>query len=161
MGSPSRPRIAFWLMAALAGAAHAQATQPRVCPDPAKPCAGFKANDLSFPLPDDGKARAEARSAPFFAVILRAAERCKLTPGQAKEVQSLFPRNKVFYTRFECDDDPENNVSYTNSNPKFGFLAVYAGNERAAAEEFLEQVNALGLFPGANLRRMQAVFVYP
>lgn len=155
--------------AALACAAHAQAPQPRVCPDPARPCAGFKANDLSFALPRDdkadgkadGKARAEARSAPFFAVILRSAERCKLSAAQAKDAQALFPRNKVFYTRFECHDDPENNVTYTNSNPKFGFLAVYAGDERAAAEEFLEQVNALGLFPGANLRRMQAVYVYP
>jgi len=161
MGSPSRQRIASLLMAALVGAAQAQALQPQVCPDPARPCAGFRANDLSFALPDDGKARAEARSAPFFAVILRTAERCKLTPAQAREVQSLFPRNKVFYSRVECDDDPENNVSYTNASPKFGFLAVYAGEERAAAQEFLEQVNALGLFPGANLRRMQVLFVYP
>jgi hypothetical protein len=30
---------------------------------------GFKPNDLSFTLPTDGKARAEVRSAPFFAVI--------------------------------------------------------------------------------------------
>ena len=156
-----RKRLLTLLIAALAGAAHAQAPQPRVCPDPAKPCAGFKDNDLSFPLPDDRKTRAEARSAPFFAVILKTAERCKLEPGQARQVQRLFPRNKVFYTRFECDDDPENNVSYTNSNPKLGFLAVYAGEERAAAQEFLDQVDALGLFPGANLRRMQAVVVYP
>jgi hypothetical protein len=154
-------RLLTLLIAALAGAAHAQAPQPRVCPDPAEPCAGFKANDLSFPLPDDGKARAEARSAPFFAVILKTAARCKLEPGQAREAQLLFPRNKVFYTRFECDDDPGNNISYTNSNPKLGFLAVYAGEERAAAQEFLEQVDALGLFPGANLRRMQVVVVYP
>jgi hypothetical protein len=156
-----RNRLLTLLIAALAGAAHAQAPQPRVCPDPAKPCAGFKDNDLSFPLPDGGRARAEARSAPFFAVILKTAERCKLEPGQARQVQRLFPRNKVFYTRFECDDDPENNVSYTSSNPKLGFLAVYAGEERAAAQEFLDQVDALGLFPGANLRRMQAVVVYP
>lgn len=161
MGKRLLPLWVFCLPLCFAPLLLAQATQPRVCPDPARPCAGFRANDLSFPLPDDGKARAEARSAPFFAVILRTAERCKLTPGQAREVQRLFPRNKVFYTRFECDDDPENNVSYTNANPKFGFLAVYAGEERAAAEGFFEQVNALGLFPGANLRRMQAVFVYP
>jgi hypothetical protein len=44
---------------------------------------------------------------------------------------------------------------------QMGTLPQGAGEERAAAQEFLEQVDALGLFPGANLRRMQAVVVYP
>ena len=34
-------------------------------------------------------------------------------------------------------------------------------NERATAEALLEEVNAMGLFAGANLRRMQVVFVSP
>jgi len=137
------------------------ALHAQVCADPAKPCAGFKDNDLSFPLPKDGAARAESKSPPFYAVILRTAERCKIPAAEQREVQALFPRNKVFHTRFECDDDVENNVTYTNVNDKFAFLAVYAGGERAAAEAFLGQVKAMGKFPGANLRRMQVVFVSP
>ena len=99
--------------------------------------------------------------APFFAVILRTAERCGIKEAEQKGAQALFQRDKVFYVRFECDDDVENNVSYTNVNEKFGFLAVYAGEERAAAEELLAKVKVSGRFPGANLRRMQAVFNSP
>ena len=140
----------------LAASAHAQ-----VCGDPAKPCAGFKDNDLSFPLATDGLARAESKSAPFYAIILRTAKPCSIQDKERREVQALFPRNKVFHTRFECDGDAENNVTYTNVSGKFAFLAVYAGAERVTAEALLEEVNALGLFAGANLRRMQVVFVSP
>jgi hypothetical protein len=136
--------------------AHAQ----KVCADPAQPCGIFKDNDLSFPLPKQIVAP-ELKSAPFFAVILRTAERCSIKQAEQQAAQALFPRNKVFYTRFECDDDVENNVTYTNVNEKFGFLAVYAGDDRPAAEEFLAKVKASGRFPGANLRRMQVTFVSP
>jgi hypothetical protein len=137
------------------------APSPAVCSDPAKPCPGFKPHDLSFPLPAGGKARPEARSAPFFAVILRTAERCRITEAERLEIQALFPANKVFTTRFECDDDPENNVTYTNVSPRHAFLAVHAGADRAAARKLLAHVQSLGRFPGANLRNMQVVFVYP
>ena len=76
-------------------------------------------------------------------------------------MQPLFPRNKVFATRFECDDDVENNVTYTNVSPRHGFLAVYAGETAAAGKTFLASVQATGRFAGANLRKMQVVFVYP
>jgi len=137
------------------------AASAQVCGDPDKPCAGFKDNDLSFPLPKDGVARAESKSPPFYAVILRTAKPCSIQEKERREVQALFPRNKVFHTRFECDGDVENNVTYTNVNDKFAFLAVYAGEQRAAAEAFLGQVKAMGRFTGANLRRMQVVFVSP
>ncbi len=150
------PRLSLAVLLWFAGAAQAQ-----VCPDPAKPCAGFKENDLSFVLPKDGVARDEVKSPPFWAVILRTADPCTIQDKERAAAQALFPRNKVFHTRFECDGDVENNVTYTNVNAKFGFLAVYAGEERTAAEALLEQVKAAGKFPGANLRRMQAVFVSP
>ena len=137
------------------------AAQAQTCPDPVKPCAGFKDHDLSFVLPKDGVARPEVKSPSFWAVILRTAERCAISEKERLAVQAQFPRSKVFQNRFECDDDVENNVTYTNVNAKFGFLAVYAGEERAAADVLLEQVKAGGRFPGANLRRMQAVFVLP
>jgi hypothetical protein len=132
---------------------------PRVCPDPDKPCPGFAGHDLSFPLPDDGVARPDARSAPFLAVLLRTTERCAIQESQRLEVQGLFPRHKVFATRFECDNDVENNVTYTNVDGQYGFLAVYAGENQETAKETL--ATALARFPGANLRTMQVVFTYP
>ena len=149
------------MLAAILLAAAATAAQPAVCPDPANPCAGFRAHDLSFPLPKDGVARAEVRSAPFYAVVLVSGKRCRLTEPQRREAQAMFPGSKVFSARFGCDDDPENNVSYTNVDPRAGFLAVHAGADRAAAQAMLERVKATGRFPGANIRRMQAVFVHP
>jgi hypothetical protein len=149
------------LLALLAAAPLPAAPAPRVCGDPSHPCAGFKPHDLSFALPADGKARGEVRSAPFYAVILRTAPRCRIDEAERTAAQQLFPANKVFATRFECDDDPENNVTYTGVNAKVGFLAVFAGEERAAARKVLETAAASGRFPGANLRRMQVVFVSP
>ena len=67
----------------------------------------------------------------------------------------------MFAGRFGCDDDVQNNVSYTNVDPKSGFLAVHAGADRAAGEAMLARVKATGRFPGANVRRMQATFVFP
>lgn len=139
----------------------AQEAAPRPCGDPEKPCAGFKAHDLSFPLPTDGKARAQAQSTPFYAVMLLTSERCLITENRRKETQALFPGRKVFSMRFQCDDDVENNVTYSNVNDKFAFLAVYAGEQREAAEALLGQARKMGKFSGANLRRMHVVYVYP
>jgi hypothetical protein len=146
---------------ALVAAASVATAEPRVCGDPDKPYPGFKPHDLSFPLPTDGKARPEVRSAPFLAIILRTAARCRIAERERVEVQGLFPRHKVFATRFECDDDPENNVTYTGVDAKYGFLAVHAGDDPAAAKKLLDEVRALGRFQGANLRKMQVVFVSP
>jgi hypothetical protein len=41
------------------------------------------------------------------------------------------------------------------------FLAVYAGETASQAEDLLARVKATGRFFGANVRRMQAVIVYP
>ena len=141
--------------------AAALAAGPAVCPDPANPCPGFRAHDLSFELKRDGVARAEQRSAAFFAVILASGKVCGFSERQRAEAQALFPGAKVFSTRFECEGDVENNVSYTNADPKAGFIAVYAGADQGAADAMLARVKATGKFPGANLRRMQVRFVYP
>ena len=113
------------MLATLAFAAAVAA--PPVCPDPAKPCPGFRPHDLSFPLPSDGVARAEVRSAPFFAVILVSGAPCRFTERERAEAQALFPQAKVFNARFGCDGDVENNVSYSGVDPKAGFLAVHGG----------------------------------
>ena len=141
--------------------AFAQEGAPVPCGDPAKPCKGFKEHDLSFPLPQDGKARADAVSVPFFAVILVSSDKCTITEARRKQVQALFPGRKVFSNRFECDGDVENNVKYSNA-ADLAFLAVYAGQDKVAADEVLKEARAKGRpFSGANLRRMQVVFVYP
>ncbi|HYJ80051.1 MAG TPA: hypothetical protein VEW03_10640 [Longimicrobiaceae bacterium] len=105
-------------------------------------------------------ARDEFRSVPFYAVILRTAAPCAISERERLAAQARFPRSKVFAGRFQCDDDIENNVSYTNVNARYGFMAVYAGATREQAAAFLRRVQATRRFPGANLRRMQAVLNY-
>ena len=134
--------------------------QGRIHPDPAKPRPGFKPHQLSFETPQDGVARDEFRSAPFYAVILKTAEPCSLKQAELSEIQKLFPANKVFAPMFGCDDD-EDTISYTNVNRKVHFIAVYAGETAEQAQSFLATVKQTGKFPGANLRRMQAVLGYP
>jgi len=150
--------IAVLLAMALPTAASAQGA---VHPDPARPHAGFKPHQLSFETPADGVARAEFRSAPFFAVILKSTSPCGVTEPERLAAQALFPANKVFASRFGCESEPEENVTYTNVRPNFGFLAVYAGATAREAETFLAKVKATGRFPAANVRQMQAVLVYP
>ena len=149
-------------MLSLAGIASAHA-QGKVQPDPAKPCSdkGSKPHELCFEKPKDQVARAEYLSEPFYAVILKTAERCIISEKERLQTQALFPNAKVFSMRFQCDDNIEENISYTNVNDKFGFLAVYAGLHLKEANSRLAEIKAAGRFPGANIRRMQARLVYP
>jgi hypothetical protein len=148
-----------------ATAVHAQRHLGEVCPDPAHPCAGgFRPNELPFVLPRDSVARAEFRSDTFYAVILRSAPRCSIPERERVAAQALFPGRKVFSQRFECDvdpsaDDEESGITYTNVAERTAFLAIYAGATREQALRVLAE--ARRRFPGANLRRMQAVLVYP
>ena len=137
------------------------ATAAQVCPDPAKPCGGgFKEHDLPFPRATDGKPRGEEQSAPFHAVILQSAGACSIDEKERLRIQALFPGRKVFSHRFECDGDVENNVTYTNVDRKRAFVAVYAGATREEADKVAAEAKAKG-FAGANVRRMQVIFVHP
>jgi hypothetical protein len=153
----SVPGFVLWL--ALAGPALAQTGT--IHPDPARPRPGFKPHQLSFETPQDGVARDEFRSAPFYAVILKTAALCSVKEKERAEIQALFPSNKVFAPLTSCDQDPEDTIGYTNVNPKVGFIAVYAGDTAEQAQQLLAAVKQTGRFPGANLRRMQAVLGYP
>jgi hypothetical protein len=144
----------------LPGAAFAD-TQGKVHPEPATLCKGFKPHHLCFDMPADGIARAEYFSVPFYAIILKTSERCSIPEKERLQVQDLFPRSKVFSESFQCDDDVEESIRYTNVNEKFGFLAVHAGATLKEANKRLAEVKAAGKFPGANIRKMQAVFVFP
>jgi hypothetical protein len=159
---PSMRSIRLACLAAgalLAAAASPPQRTGRLCPDPAHPCAGFTAHDLSFVLPRGGTARPEARSDGFYAVVLRSAPRCSIAEGDRVAAQALFPGRKVFSQRFECDGDVENNVTYTHVAEGRAFLAVYAGATRPQAGAVLAR--AARRFPGANLRQMRVVYVYP
>jgi hypothetical protein len=154
-----RITFAFFMMTAAAFAD----SQGKVHPDPSAPqkaCRDFKPHELCFERPRDGLARAEYLSEPFYAVILKTTERCNVTEEERLQAQALFPRSKVFSMRFQCDDNIEENISYTNVDSKFGFLAVHAGATVEEARKRLAEVNATGRFPGANIRKMQAKLVY-
>jgi len=149
------------LVLCLAFAGSALAQVGKIHPDPAKPRPGFKPHQISFETPQDGVARDEFRSAPFYAVILKTTEPCGTKDKERAEIQALFPGNKVFFPLAGCDQDPEDTIWYTNVNRKVGFIAVYAGDSAEQAQQFLAAVKQAGRFPGANLRRMQAVLEYP
>jgi hypothetical protein len=155
-------RLVIALALSLVGIASADA-QGKIEPNPVSPCsdANFKRHELCFKTPSDGVARAEFLSETFYAVILKTAERCTITEEERLQAQTRFPQNKVFSMRFSCDDDIEENISYTNVNERFGFLAVYAGLTLKEAKARLAEVKATGRFPGANIRKMQAKLVYP
>jgi hypothetical protein len=153
------PQAVLAIALCLAAVARADA-QGKVVPDPAVACEAFKPHQLCFQTPKDGVARAEYFSEPFYAVILKTAERCSIPEEERVRTQGLFPGSKVFSVRFECDD-MEETIRYTNVNDKFGFLAVHAGGTLKEANARLAEVKATSRFPGANIRRMQAVLVYP
>jgi len=152
--------LAFFLMTAAAGADSQGKVQPDPN-DPKKACRGFKPHELCFETPKDGVARVEYLSEPFYAVILKTTEPCMITEEERLQTQALFLRSKVFSNRFQCDDNIEENIAYTNVDSKFGFLAVYAGTTLEEAKKRLAEVNATGRFTGANIRKMQAKLLYP
>jgi hypothetical protein len=153
-------KVSFVVLSLFLSGVTAADTQGKVLPDPAVSCEVFKPHNLCFETPKDGVARGEYFSEPFYAVILRTAERCSIPEEERLQTQALFPRSKVFSMRFECTD-VEEFITYTNVNDKFAFLAVYAGVTLNEASKRLAEVKATGRFPGANIRKMQAVLVFP
>jgi hypothetical protein len=132
-----------------------------VCPDPRRPCPGFREHDLSFVLPTDAVARAEAESEEFFAVLLRSGGECSISEEQRSAAQADFPEHKVFAHRFGCDGDVENNVTYSGANPEMAFLGVFAGRTRPAADSMLAEIRQAARYTDANIRRMRVRFVHP
>ena len=127
-GTPLRAEpMRFPLSLALILASGCALAQGAIDTDPAKRRPGFKPHQLSFETPKDGVARDEFRSQPFYAVILKTVERCSAVEKERIQIQNLFPANKVFAPMFECDQEPEDTIHYTNVNPKVGFIGVYAG----------------------------------
>jgi hypothetical protein len=130
-----------------------------VCGNPNLPCksaATFEPNDLPFRMPANAVIY---DTELFYAVILRsvnsADDNCDVFVPENERLaaQALFPDHKVFSSR--CEEPGR--LSYSNTNPKARFMAVYAGTTLADANRMLTAVKATGKFPGANLRRMRAV----
>jgi len=132
----------------------------KVCSDPTLPCkttGTFNANDMAFQIPANAVIW---ESEEFFAIILQSVDsqgnNCDVfVPEQDRlEAQALFPRMKVFTSRCAIPGE----VFYTNVDPNFEFMAVYAGATKAQALRMLETVKATGKYPGANIRRMRVGF---
>lgn len=151
-------------MTIFAGALVAQKRRPArhgsICGDPTVPCksaATFQLNDLPFRIPENA---AIFDTELFYAVVLKSvsvpADKCDIFVSENDRLaaQALFPNRKVFSSR--CAEP--GGLSYTNTNPKAQFMAVYAGLTTGEANRTLAAVQATGKFPGANIRRMRAAF---
>jgi hypothetical protein len=135
------------------------AKHPTVCGNPNVTCGGeitFHPNDLPMRVP---RGAVIFDSDFFYAVILRSVpspeESCDnfIPEPERLAAQTLFPNNKVFTSR--CAEPGQ--ISYSNTNPKAQFMAVYAGMTLAEANSMRARVKATGKFPGANIRRMRSV----
>ena len=133
--------------------------RPPVCGNPNVTCGGgitFQPNELPIRLPRNAVI---FDSDFFYAVILRSVpspeESCDnfIPETERLAAQTLFTQNKVFTSR--CAEPGQ--VSYTNTNSKAQFMAVYGGTTQAEANKMLAKVKATGKFPDANIRRMRAV----
>ncbi len=146
--------------------ADAQSRTPRkrprgsICGNPKMACktvATFHDNDLPFRVPENSVI---FDTELFYAVIVKSVaakeEDCDTFVPEADRLatQALFPERKVFASR--CVDIE--NLFYTNVDPKFRFMAVYAGTSLAEAKRTLDAVKATGKFPSAYLRRMRTGF---
>jgi len=135
------------------------AKHPSVCGNPNVTCTSelqFEPHDLPFRFPQGGVIY---DTELFYAIILRSvlspADSCDnfIPEPERLAAQILFTNNKVFTSR--CAEPGQ--VSYTNTNPKAQFMAVYAGLTLAEANRMLANVQASNKFPGASIRRMRAV----
>ena len=153
-----RCAIALVVVLPSAGVLRAQRPAGSICAEPARPCPGFAAHDLSFVLPRDELARSETRSSEFWAVILESGARCAIDDARRARVQARFATRKVFSGRFECDD--ESIVRYDGVRADRAFLAVHAGTH-AQASALADSLRRSGAFRGANARLMRVVLVHP
>jgi hypothetical protein len=144
-------------------------TSEQVCPHPAAPCSShsytFQPYELSVHLPKELAWMTAHYSRPFYAILLRTmkampaenpTDECRgyFAEDERLKVQGVFPQRKVFSSRNGCFGPGM--VWYTNVDPEYNFLAVYAGATLAEARRFLKQVQAQG-FRDATIRKMQVV----
>jgi hypothetical protein len=146
-----------------------------VCPDPEKPCQHrektFDEWELSFKMPARLKANTPYSSAPFYAVILKTypmEEECdggeyieRVETDRRREQRNQLER-KVFAS-YQCPNmasvgyDFDGRKDASGENVALGvFIALYAGESRAEAEETLRFMKSE--YPQAQLKQMTAYY---
>jgi hypothetical protein len=114
----------------------------------------FAPHELPFHNPGSGTHQSTSRH--FYAVMLGSVPHkggCNfISEGERLLHQKNFPHHRVFTSRNGCDEEP---VSYTNINPAYNFMAVYAGESHKTAVAMLDYVKSLGKYNGPNIRHMQ------
>ncbi len=123
----------------------------------------FNENEITYELPSTLKSSVPYYSDYFYAIMLKSQKSRPFDPttecdGFISEeeriaTQKLFPNNKVFTSRSGCDSE----VSYSNTNREYEFIAVYGGKTFSEAKTFLAKVKATGKFNGPNIRKMQII----
>lgn len=94
----------------------------------------------------------------FYVVVLKTTERCGVTEPERQKAKKLFPKNKAFSVKPECEEELSNNAGYEGiGEPGFGYVAVYAGQTKAEGQKFLQTVKAAKKYPGANLRKTRLI----
>jgi hypothetical protein len=147
-----------------AGSITAQKRRPArhgsICGDPTAACntsVDSQPYRLRFRLPGNAVIW---DSELFYAIILKSVkapdDNCDvfIPENERLAAQALFPANKVFSSR--CSEPGD--LSYTNTDSNQRFMAVYAGTTLVDANRMLAAAKAKGKFPGANIRRMRALF---
>jgi hypothetical protein len=131
-----------------------------ICGNPQVACktsATFSPNDLPFRVPQNSVI---FDTELFYAIILKSVpareDDCNTFVPEAErlETQRLFPDRKVFASR--CVDIE--NLFYTNVDPKYRIMAVYAGTTLSEANRVLANVKTTGKFPRSYIRRMRTGF---
>lgn len=149
-------------MVSSSGQSRTSAKRPRgsICGNPQQACrtsATFNPNDLPFRVPQNSVI---FDTELFYAVVLKSVKAREddcdtFVPERERlETQRLFPDRKVFASR--CVDIE--NLFYTNIDPNYRIMAVYAGVTLPEAKRVLETVKATGKFSSAYIRRMRTGF---
>lgn len=142
-----------------------RAGKSAICGNPKVACktsVPFEPYDLPFRVPE----RAVIFDTElFYAIIVKSMptreEDCSVFVPEAERTaaQALFPDRKVFASRCADPGEPQSGMLfYTNLDPKFRVMAVYAGTTPAESKRVLAAVKATGKFPGAYVRRMRTGF---
>lgn len=137
----------------------AHAEVGRIYPHPDNPYPGFRANNLSFEIPNKPFARAESEL--FYAILLKSATHCTFTEKERLAIQGYFPNHKVFYSNACGAENYEDLVDYTNYDYNYDFIAVYGGVTLKDAQRFLKFVKERPQFKKANIRKMRASITTP
>lgn len=137
----------------------ARAEVGQIYPHPDHPYPGFRANNLSFEIPNKPFARAESEF--FYAILLKSATRCTFTEQERLAIQGYFPNHKVFYSNACGFENYEDLVDYTNYDTNYDFIAVYGGGTLKDAQRFLKFVKERPSFKKANIRKMRASITTP